>query len=224
MGKDAQNLAFDVVHRNKPFEEALLEAAELQEETEFITTLNSLSQDNLYNVNHIESYIADAKAQTDANKGGDPTVNDLQTVIQKFTAQLEKVEAHIGKLKEQLKETETRSPTPKAESRKVGMPVIMGLLVGVGVVLALFVLQLIIPAIMVLFVLVIGCAAVFSGEKGSAREKEAEKNAKLKNKIKKQIREGRSKIDSLKQHIKEQEELIARLGGGEEEGEFEEDE
>lgn len=224
MGKDAQNLAFDVVHRNKPFEEALLEAVEMQSEKDFVTTLNSLSQENIYDVNHIDSYIADAKAQLDANQGGNPTVSDLQAIIQKFTTQLGKVEAKIEKSKQALKALETKSPAAKEESRKVGMPIIMGLLVGVGAVLTLFVIQLIIPAIMLLFVLVIASAAIFSGEKSNVREKEAEKNAKLKSQLKKQIRDGRKKTDSLKQHIHEQEELMSRLGGSAEEEETGEEE
>lgn len=214
MKKEAQNLAFDVAHKNKPFEVALVEAAEMNAAVDFLTTLNSMSKNTIYSVNDVDALVEDARAKIQADQQKDPTVDDLKNVIKKFTSQREQMEALIEKLKAQLKVVEDQHPTAKSEPRKVNTYMVMGLLIGIGAVLVLFSLQMIFPALIVLFGITIACVVMFSGEKDTKRTKELEKIVKKKNELKKKIREVREKIEGLNIHIKEQEELISHLGSG----------
>jgi prefoldin subunit 5 len=204
MKSAAFNLAFKV-HRNEvPFADGLLQSCESNAQHDFIEALNSLAGSQKYDINQLDSLIAQAKSSLSG---------DSQSAS---SANLEKLEKEVRDLKGDIKDYKSSIHMLEANNSTLMTTIIPGInsfllfFVGIVILLILFAVDLMMPALIVLVLVVIGGGVLLFMDLEKLKkqraviEKKREKNLMEIDKL-------QGRIEETKEDLAKKQEEIARI-------------
>lgn len=204
MKSAAFNLAFKV-HRNEvPFADGLLQSCESNAQHDFIEALNSLAGSQKYDINQLDSLIAQAKSSLSG---------ESQSAASENT---EKLEKEIRELKGGIKDYKSSIHMLEANNSTLMTTIIPGInsfllfFVGIVILLILFAINLMMPALIVLVLVIIGCGVLFYLDMDKLKkQREVIERKREKNMI--EIDKIQAKIDETKEDLAKKQEELAKF-------------
>jgi len=221
MQKIAFNLAFDVSHNIRTFDEALLEAVDAGVERDLVKILNSMTKDRLYDVGNLASLIeeakqnlhpSEAKTSEDSETPTEPETEasgaplaDMETLQNEMTQLVNERSTLMESLRELEQDMSDLNPTLVSAMK---MKTIVFLCIGLGIVLFLAAMDLIYFAFLFLIAVLFVFLVSVANEKSAMKRKITAKNPGGQKLFERQIAELKEKIVQTDKQIRSKEEAI----------------